>query len=163
MPLLSILNHPLLPSLSRYHTQPSPLLPSLNLYLSQPSIPHPYSASTILNHPTPTPSLSLYHTQPFPHPHPHSAYTILNHSPTHTLTQPLPFLPLIVCSSSATVTELQNKNVFLLSSFVQVEIRPMMYVALTYDHRLIDGREAVSFLRKIKSGVEDPHTLLLEL
>ncbi|PIK59986.1 hypothetical protein BSL78_03065 [Apostichopus japonicus] len=45
----------------------------------------------------------------------------------------------------------------------KVEIRPMMYVALTYDHRLIDGREAVSFLRKIKSGVEDPHTLLLEL
>lgn len=39
----------------------------------------------------------------------------------------------------------------------------MMYVALTYDHRLIDGREAVSFLRKVKNGVEDPHTLLLEL
>lgn len=45
----------------------------------------------------------------------------------------------------------------------QVEIRPMMYLALTYDHRLIDGREAVTFLRKIKASVEDPHTLLLDL
>ena len=39
----------------------------------------------------------------------------------------------------------------------------MMYVALTYDHRLIDGREAVTFLRKIKSAVEDPRTLLMDL
>lgn len=46
---------------------------------------------------------------------------------------------------------------------VQVEIRPMMYVALTYDHRLIDGREAVTFLRKIKSVVEDPRVLLLDM
>jgi len=45
----------------------------------------------------------------------------------------------------------------------QVVIRPMMYVALTYDHRLIDGREAVTFLRKIKAAVEDPRTLLLDL
>lgn len=45
----------------------------------------------------------------------------------------------------------------------QVVIRPMMYVALTYDHRLIDGREAVTFLRKIKSTVEDPRTLLLDI
>ncbi|KAJ8045550.1 hypothetical protein HOLleu_08581 [Holothuria leucospilota] len=45
----------------------------------------------------------------------------------------------------------------------KVEIRPMMYVALTYDHRLIDGREAVTFLRQIKSGVEDPYSILLEL
>ncbi|XP_030628724.1 dihydrolipoyllysine-residue succinyltransferase component of 2-oxoglutarate dehydrogenase complex, mitochondrial [Chanos chanos] len=45
----------------------------------------------------------------------------------------------------------------------KVEIRPMMYVALTYDHRLIDGREAVTFLRKIKSVVEDPRVLLLEM
>lgn len=43
----------------------------------------------------------------------------------------------------------------------QVVIRPMMYVALTYDHRLVDGREAVLFLRKIKSAVEDPRTILL--
>eukprot|EP00095_Tigriopus_kingsejongensis_P009233 maker-scaffold495_size155559-snap-gene-0.31 protein:Tk09233 transcript:maker-scaffold495_size155559-snap-gene-0.31-mRNA-1 annotation:"hypothetical protein TcasGA2_TC010587" len=43
----------------------------------------------------------------------------------------------------------------------QVVIRPMMYVALTYDHRLVDGREAVTFLRGIKSSVEDPRTMLL--
>ncbi|XP_029972634.1 dihydrolipoyllysine-residue succinyltransferase component of 2-oxoglutarate dehydrogenase complex, mitochondrial [Salarias fasciatus] len=45
----------------------------------------------------------------------------------------------------------------------KVEIRPMMYVALTYDHRLIDGREAVTFLRKIKSVVEDPRVLLIDM
>ncbi|KAJ8356371.1 hypothetical protein SKAU_G00191650 [Synaphobranchus kaupii] len=45
----------------------------------------------------------------------------------------------------------------------KVEIRPMMYVALTYDHRLVDGREAVTFLRKIKSAVEDPRVLLLDM
>lgn len=36
----------------------------------------------------------------------------------------------------------------------------MMYIALTYDHRLIDGREAVMFLKKVKSGVEDPTSIL---
>jgi len=45
----------------------------------------------------------------------------------------------------------------------QVVIRPMMYVALSYDHRIIDGREAVSFLRAIKEALEDPARLLLEL
>ncbi|XP_055387680.1 dihydrolipoyllysine-residue succinyltransferase component of 2-oxoglutarate dehydrogenase complex, mitochondrial [Condylostylus longicornis] len=45
----------------------------------------------------------------------------------------------------------------------QVVIRPMMYVALTYDHRLIDGREAVTFLRKIKEAVEDPRIMLAGL
>ncbi|XP_056150531.1 dihydrolipoyllysine-residue succinyltransferase component of 2-oxoglutarate dehydrogenase complex, mitochondrial-like [Lampris incognitus] len=45
----------------------------------------------------------------------------------------------------------------------QVEIRPMMYVALTYDHRLVDGREAVTFLRKIKAVVEDPRVMLLDM
>lgn len=45
----------------------------------------------------------------------------------------------------------------------QVVIRPMMYVALTYDHRLIDGREAVMFLRKIKDAVEDPRIILAGL
>ncbi|RUS84968.1 hypothetical protein EGW08_007279 [Elysia chlorotica] len=45
----------------------------------------------------------------------------------------------------------------------KVEIRPMMYVALTYDHKLVDGREAVTFLRKIKDAVEDPRTMLLDL
>jgi 2-oxoglutarate dehydrogenase E2 component (dihydrolipoamide succinyltransferase) len=45
----------------------------------------------------------------------------------------------------------------------KIEARPVMYVALTYDHRLIDGREAVTFLKKIKEGIEDPRSLLLEL
>lgn len=45
----------------------------------------------------------------------------------------------------------------------QVVIRPMMYVALTYDHRLIDGREAVTFLRRIKDCVEAPARILLEV
>ncbi|KAK7863316.1 hypothetical protein R5R35_004384 [Gryllus longicercus] len=45
----------------------------------------------------------------------------------------------------------------------QVVIRPMMYVALTYDHRLIDGREAVLFLRKVKAAVEDPRIMFLGL
>jgi 2-oxoglutarate dehydrogenase E2 component (dihydrolipoamide succinyltransferase) len=44
----------------------------------------------------------------------------------------------------------------------QVVIRPMMYVALSYDHRIVDGREAVQFLVRIKELVEDPETLLLE-
>lgn len=45
----------------------------------------------------------------------------------------------------------------------QVVPRPMMYIALTYDHRLIDGREAVFFLRRIKDVVEDPRRLLLDI
>ena len=44
----------------------------------------------------------------------------------------------------------------------QVVIRPMMYVALTYDHRLVDGSGAVTFLRRIKEVVEEPARLLLE-
>lgn len=44
----------------------------------------------------------------------------------------------------------------------QVVIRPMMYVALTYDHRLIDGREAVLFLKRIKDAIEDPARMLIE-
>jgi 2-oxoglutarate dehydrogenase E2 component (dihydrolipoamide succinyltransferase) len=44
----------------------------------------------------------------------------------------------------------------------QVTVRPMMYVALTYDHRIVDGREAVQFLGRVKELVEDPGTLLLE-
>mmetsp|Transcript_3667 Transcript_3667/g.6428 ORF Transcript_3667/g.6428 Transcript_3667/m.6428 type:complete len:450 (-) Transcript_3667:46-1395(-) len=45
----------------------------------------------------------------------------------------------------------------------KIEIRPMMYLALSYDHRLIDGREAVSFLRRVKTLVEDPRRLLLDV
>ncbi|GMR59709.1 hypothetical protein PMAYCL1PPCAC_29904 [Pristionchus mayeri] len=45
----------------------------------------------------------------------------------------------------------------------KVEIRPIMQIALTYDHRLIDGREAVTFLKKIKSAVEDPRVMTMNL
>jgi 2-oxoglutarate dehydrogenase E2 component (dihydrolipoamide succinyltransferase) len=45
----------------------------------------------------------------------------------------------------------------------KVEIRPMMYLAVSYDHRVIDGREAVSFLVRIKDAIEDPKRLLLDL
>jgi len=45
----------------------------------------------------------------------------------------------------------------------QVVIRPIMYLALSYDHRLIDGREAVQFLVMIKELLEDPARLLLEV
>jgi 2-oxoglutarate dehydrogenase E2 component (dihydrolipoamide succinyltransferase) len=45
----------------------------------------------------------------------------------------------------------------------KVEVRPMMYVALSYDHRIVDGREAVSSLVRIKEAVEDPRRLLLEV
>ena len=45
----------------------------------------------------------------------------------------------------------------------RIVIKPMMYVALTYDHRLIDGREAVTFLRRVKELVEEPDRLLLEV
>ena len=44
-----------------------------------------------------------------------------------------------------------------------VEIRPMMYLALSYDHRIVDGREAVTFLVKIKEIIEDPRRLILDL
>jgi 2-oxoglutarate dehydrogenase E2 component (dihydrolipoamide succinyltransferase) len=45
----------------------------------------------------------------------------------------------------------------------QVVIRPMMYVALTYDHRLVDGREAVTFLKRVKQCVEEPSRMLFEV
>ncbi|MEJ2699866.1 MAG: 2-oxo acid dehydrogenase subunit E2, partial [Desulfuromonadales bacterium] len=45
----------------------------------------------------------------------------------------------------------------------KVEIHPMMYLALSYDHRLIDGRQAVSFLKRVKEYVEEPEEMLLEL
>lgn len=45
----------------------------------------------------------------------------------------------------------------------QIVIRPMMYVALSYDHRIVDGREAVTFLRRIKETIEDPSRILLEI
>jgi len=45
----------------------------------------------------------------------------------------------------------------------KIEIRPMMYLAVSYDHRIIDGREAVSFLVRVKESLEDPRRLLLEI
>jgi 2-oxoglutarate dehydrogenase E2 component (dihydrolipoamide succinyltransferase) len=45
----------------------------------------------------------------------------------------------------------------------KIEARPMMYLALSYDHRIVDGREAVSFLVRVKEGVEDPRRLLLDV
>jgi 2-oxoglutarate dehydrogenase E2 component (dihydrolipoamide succinyltransferase) len=45
----------------------------------------------------------------------------------------------------------------------QILARPIMYVALTYDHRIIDGREAVLFLKKIKECIEEPQTILFDI
>lgn len=45
----------------------------------------------------------------------------------------------------------------------EIVIRPMMYLALSYDHRIIDGQDAVRFLVAIKEAIEDPHRLLLEV
>jgi len=45
----------------------------------------------------------------------------------------------------------------------KIEIRPMMYLALSYDHRLVDGREAVTFLVRVKENLEDPQRLLLDV
>ena len=45
----------------------------------------------------------------------------------------------------------------------KVEIRPMMYLAMSYDHRIVDGKEAVSFLVRVKESIEDPRRLLLEI
>jgi 2-oxoglutarate dehydrogenase E2 component (dihydrolipoamide succinyltransferase) len=45
----------------------------------------------------------------------------------------------------------------------KVEIRPMMYLALSYDHRIVDGREAVTFLVRVKEAIEDPRRLLIDM
>jgi 2-oxoglutarate dehydrogenase E2 component (dihydrolipoamide succinyltransferase) len=45
----------------------------------------------------------------------------------------------------------------------KVEIRPMMYIALSYDHRIVDGKEAVSFLVRVKESIEDPRRLMLDI
>ena len=45
----------------------------------------------------------------------------------------------------------------------QVVIRPMMYLALSYDHRIVDGKEAVTFLVRVKEALEDPERLLLDV
>ncbi len=58
---------------------------------------------------------------------------------------------------------IKNRPIEYPASSGQVAIRPMMYLALSYDHRIIDGAEAVQFLVKIKQAIEDPHRLLLNL
>jgi 2-oxoglutarate dehydrogenase E2 component (dihydrolipoamide succinyltransferase) len=45
----------------------------------------------------------------------------------------------------------------------KVEVRPMMYVALSYDHRIVDGKEAVSFLVRMKEAIVDPRRLMLDV
>jgi len=45
----------------------------------------------------------------------------------------------------------------------EIAVRPMMYLALSYDHRIVDGREAVQFLVAVKSAIEDPERMLLEI
>ena len=45
----------------------------------------------------------------------------------------------------------------------QIVIRPMMYLALSYDHRIVDGKEAVTFLVRVKDSLEDPERLVLDL
>ncbi len=45
----------------------------------------------------------------------------------------------------------------------KIEIRPMMYLALSYDHRIVDGREAVTFLVRVKECIEDPERILLDM
>jgi 2-oxoglutarate dehydrogenase E2 component (dihydrolipoamide succinyltransferase) len=45
----------------------------------------------------------------------------------------------------------------------QIVIRPMMYLALSYDHRIVDGKEAVTFLVRVKEGLEDPERMLLDI
>ena len=45
----------------------------------------------------------------------------------------------------------------------KVEIRPMMYLALSYDHRIVDGKGAVTFLVRVKENIEDPQRLVLDL
>jgi 2-oxoglutarate dehydrogenase E2 component (dihydrolipoamide succinyltransferase) len=45
----------------------------------------------------------------------------------------------------------------------EIKLRPMMYLAVSYDHRIVDGREAVTFLVRVKECLEDPERLLLEV
>ena len=45
----------------------------------------------------------------------------------------------------------------------KIEIRPVMYLALSYDHRIIDGKDSVSFLKTLKDNLEDPRKLFLDL
>jgi 2-oxoglutarate dehydrogenase E2 component (dihydrolipoamide succinyltransferase) len=59
--------------------------------------------------------------------------------------------------------KIQNRPVAVGEKADKIEIRPMMYLALSYDHRLVDGREAVTFLVRVKENLEDPQRMLLDL
>jgi 2-oxoglutarate dehydrogenase E2 component (dihydrolipoamide succinyltransferase) len=59
--------------------------------------------------------------------------------------------------------KIQNRPVAAGEKGDKIEIRPMMYLALSYDHRLVDGREAVTFLVRVKENLEDPQRMLLDL
>ena len=56
---------------------------------------------------------------------------------------------------------IQQRPVAVGEKLDRVEIRPMMYVALSYDHRIVDGKESVSFLVRLKQLLEDPARLML--
>jgi 2-oxoglutarate dehydrogenase E2 component (dihydrolipoamide succinyltransferase) len=58
---------------------------------------------------------------------------------------------------------IQRRPVAVGAKLDQIEIRPMMYLTLGYDHRLVDGKESVSFLVRVKQLLEDPHRLMLEV
>ena len=45
----------------------------------------------------------------------------------------------------------------------EIKARPMMYIALSYDHRIVDGKEAVTFLVKVKENIEDPRRMLIDI
>ena len=71
--------------------------------------------------------------------------------------------PILNPPQSAVLGMHKTQNRPMVAANGEIVVRPMMYLALTYDHRLIDGREAVTFLRKIKDSIEDPYRMLLEL
>jgi 2-oxoglutarate dehydrogenase E2 component (dihydrolipoamide succinyltransferase) len=70
---------------------------------------------------------------------------------------------LALCESVSLSTPVHNIEQRAMVVDGKVEARPVMFLALTYDHRLIDGRDAVTFLRSIKFAIEDPTRLLLDL
>ena len=72
-------------------------------------------------------------------------------------------MPSFSKSSSADVLGLHRIENRAVAREGQVAIRPMIYVALSYDHRIVDGREAVTFLKCVKDIIEDPARMLLEV
>ena len=60
-------------------------------------------------------------------------------------------------------TDEMRKNLNQLDINGEVVIKPMMYLALSYDHRIVDGKGAVTFLVRVKDALEDPHRLLMDI